>query len=546
MLNLTVTSAGRQFDRLAFMFLDDAEIFRTSTAEPTESGIVWTYIKDVSPYLSLFQKPHKIIFDLGNLIDETYTASFNATLTATFRSSVDTSKAADLIIPLSASRSSTNLSSAFSVPGDVAKRNLSLPRNVNRAIFSISACGQAKEEFWWSNVLSSNELTFPETGLYGYSPFREIQLYVDEQLMGVSWPFPIIFTGGVVPGLWRPVVGIDAFDLQEDEVDVTPALPLLCDGQDHSFEIRVVGISDDRGSNGSLSEAIGDYWMVTGKVFLWLDPTDSVTTGSGPLRLIETPTIRLASSVNRNSEGVNETLTYDIQVNRQLSISSEIRTSDGWHFAQWTHSLSYDNQGYIWNRGQNQITHQNTKGAELSSGGYSRRYSYPLVVNSSFARDEGSKYFTIHATIDRGKSVTTKGDPVHHLNWSPLTRTARPQYEYFDRSALNTRQNGSATYRGAPALSKSFSFGSMEQDMTFAAAKGPPTDLESTETIMGNIPVVYSRHLLAINGSVVRDHETFHGDEILKKISFPAIRTEQEFYGDSSINEFLGRGLRFL
>jgi len=38
--NFTVTSAGRQFDRLALMFFDDVEIFRTSTAEPTQDGIV--------------------------------------------------------------------------------------------------------------------------------------------------------------------------------------------------------------------------------------------------------------------------------------------------------------------------------------------------------------------------------------------------------------------------------------------------------------------------------------------------------------------------
>ena len=53
--------------------------------------------------------------------------------------------------------------------------------------------------------------------LYGYSPFREVQILIDGQLAGVQWPFPVIFTGGVVPGLWRPIVGIDAFDLRAME-----------------------------------------------------------------------------------------------------------------------------------------------------------------------------------------------------------------------------------------------------------------------------------------------------------------------------------------
>ncbi len=69
-LTLTIISRGRQFDRLALMFLGDIEVFRTSTAEPTTTGIKWTYRKDMTAYLSLWREPQKLIFDLGNLVDE--------------------------------------------------------------------------------------------------------------------------------------------------------------------------------------------------------------------------------------------------------------------------------------------------------------------------------------------------------------------------------------------------------------------------------------------------------------------------------------------
>jgi len=86
-------------------------------------------------------------------------------------------------------------------------------------------------------------------------------------LAGVAWPFPVIFTGGVVPGLWRPIVGIDAFDLKEDEIDITPWLPLLCDGHSHNFSMRVLGLDHDaENSTASLSEIKNSYWLVTGKV----------------------------------------------------------------------------------------------------------------------------------------------------------------------------------------------------------------------------------------------------------------------------------------
>ena len=43
--NLTVVSAGKQFDRLGIVYFGDIEVFRTSTAEPTANGIIWTYLK---------------------------------------------------------------------------------------------------------------------------------------------------------------------------------------------------------------------------------------------------------------------------------------------------------------------------------------------------------------------------------------------------------------------------------------------------------------------------------------------------------------------
>lgn len=51
-------------------------------------------------------------------------------------------------------------------------------------------------QFWWSNVPQSLTETFPSSGtFYGYSPFREVQLFIDGMLAGVAFPFPIIFTG---------------------------------------------------------------------------------------------------------------------------------------------------------------------------------------------------------------------------------------------------------------------------------------------------------------------------------------------------------------
>lgn len=336
-MNLTVTSQGRQFDRLGLMYLGNTEVFRTSTAEPTSAGILFTYSKEMEQYNALWEKEQKIIFDLPNIVNSEYTGLYYTTLTATFFTVPDSRPTADEILPISAEQSAENMGSAFSIPGQNASVSYTLPQNVERAVISLSACGQIAEEFWYTNTFNSDVNTFESTAgtLYGFSPFREVQLLIDGQLAGVSWPFPIIFTGGIVPGFWRPIVGIDAFDLRQHEIDVTPWLPLLCDGASHTFEIRVASLNDDGAGHATLSEIVGSYWVVTGTIFLFLGQDGSVTTGTLPSIDTPSPEIQISSSVTTNSTGANETLTYITAVTRNIAITSG-NTS-------WTQSLSYSN-----------------------------------------------------------------------------------------------------------------------------------------------------------------------------------------------------------
>ena len=344
-MNFTVVSQGRQFDRLGLMYLGDVEVFRTSTAEPTAAGIIWTYIKEMEQYNVLWQNDQKLIFDLGNIVNSIYTGPYYTTLTATFFTVPGSQPTADTILPISAEQSSENMASAFSLPGQNASVSYTLPQNIERAVVSLSACGQATEEFWYTNTFNSDVNTFESTAgtLYGFSPFREVQLLIDGQLAGVSWPFPIIFTGGIVPGFWRPIVGIDAFDLRQHEIDVTPWLPLLCDGASHTFEIRVAGLDDDGAGHATLSEIVGSYWVVTGTIFLFLGQDGSVTTGTSPSIDTPVPEIQISSSVTTNSTGANETLGYNTAVTRDISVTSTIKTSNGSREASWTQNLSFSN-----------------------------------------------------------------------------------------------------------------------------------------------------------------------------------------------------------
>jgi hypothetical protein len=257
---------------------------------PSEDGIYWSFQKDMTVFDSLLRSKQKVIFDLSNVYSDLYTGAFNVTVEALYYNDVYTSTLTppDQIFPISALAASQNISSIMSLPDDNGTVSLILPRNIKTAVVSMLATGNGAEEFWYTNVPSEYVETFPsnEGWLYGYSPFREIQLMIDDNLAGVSWPFPSLFTGGVDPGLWRPIVGIDAYDLPSFEIDVTPWLPLLCDGEPHTFAIRVVGF--DNSAEGHIG-TIGENWWVTGSVFIWLDRDSNQTTGGVSLSFYLVP-----------------------------------------------------------------------------------------------------------------------------------------------------------------------------------------------------------------------------------------------------------------
>jgi hypothetical protein len=469
----TVTVAGRQFDRLAEMYLGDIEVWRTSTAEPTASGIIFRYQKDLSMYLSLWKSPQDIIFSLNNVYDSTYTGAFNTTLIATFSSGSTASAHADSILPISPKLGSSGQPSIFTLPGDVATVDQVLPLNVTHASISIAATGQSNEEFWYTNALQADVDTFDSTvgSLIGYGPFREVQLFIDGLMAGVAWPFPIIFTGGIAPGFWRPIVGIDAYDLRDYEIDITPFLPYLLDGKPHAFTIKVVGI-DDNGGNGpaTLSEdSINSYWLVSGKLFLFYGSEPYNGTHEAPV-ISSSPLVQTTSSFTA-SNGTNQTLSYGVTAKRVHTVKSS--------FGSWTQSLSYSNTGFLGEQGLFQQNTQKTTGTSAavlkSAPKFSNTlsYTYPITVNTTYTFSGSNT--TIDAALDRGLQISSSGRP----DLSTYALVSGPM-------ALDTRQIGQASYSNKP--NNSYSFGDMDQ--TFS------------ERSYGSS---YSRHVKSNNLTIVYD-----------------------------------------
>ncbi|CAO1601988.1 hypothetical protein XANCAGTX0491_005624 [Xanthoria calcicola] len=564
-MNFTVTSKGRQFDRLGLMYLGDIEVFRTSTAEPTSNGIVWTYIKEMDQYEPLWKTEQKIIFDLGNLIDSTYTAPFDTLLTATFFTVRNTKPAADQILPISARRSAENGPSAFSLPDEIASVAYRIPQNTERAVVTLSACGQATEEFWYTNVPSSEVNTFADQVglLYGYSPYREVELLIDGQIAGAFVPPTVIFTGGIVPGLWRPLVGLDAFDLTETEIDVTPWLPLLCDGASHTFEIRVAGLDDNGNGKASLSDSVGPSWIVTGKIFLFLGPQGSVTSGTPPGIDAGQPEISIISQLTTNSTGANETLEYAMSYDRLISVSSTIKTSNGTTFpAFWKQNFRFTNTNNISSQGFAQSTNQVTKGIDSSSSGYTNDYELHLTVNSTFSTTPPNT-ISIYGTVSRdvitfahvGPSIFPSPlqqfapGPPNPRNLYLYARPGRPDpypliipptFPIFKGRYQWAGQAGGASYFSSP--NQSTSTGDTSQVFQL---KG----LQSRDGTDGGTEL-YETWVAARNGSVAIQSEALLGKAIRAQGAGNALGREgagagaavQAQVARTSVREILGRG----
>ncbi|KAF3761350.1 hypothetical protein M406DRAFT_267117, partial [Cryphonectria parasitica EP155] len=517
-------------------YLGAVEIFRTSTAEPQTQGISWTYMKDMSHYMALWKQPQTVIFDLPNIVDPTttppLTGTYNATLTASFFNASQSVSPADTIIPISArqsdnanSSSSSSQPSVFTIPSpDVSASNVitNFPRNVARAIFSVSATGQANEEFWWSNVLQSDTQTYNASSvtLFGYSPFREVQVLIDDQLAGVQWPFPVIFTGGVVPSLWSPLVGIDAFDLKEGEIDISPWLGLLCDGQPHNISIRVVGLNDDGSTNAILSPNTGDDWEVTGKIFVWLDAdAGAITTGAPPTVSGQLPTIAVSQTLATNTTGYNDTLRYTTSVSRDFSVSGSIVTSSGTQTLSWTQALSHTDDGTLSNVGSNQIVTITTHGTDTSTtpnNGFVSTYTYPLHANiTSEVLTNGTT--RVSALLSRTKSVNRTAGPdggegfvsPSGLQLFAELPTTADLVGRITETSFTTTQSGTAVLL-VPVDGNSTGYGGQSQMMRFGGgtAAGVLGDEPDTELYFRDVSVNST-------GAVLSDVERLAGGDVV-------------------------------
>ncbi|KAL3656375.1 hypothetical protein V7S43_018749 [Phytophthora oleae] len=265
--------AGVQYDRIAGVWVNGVELLRTSTAEPSrEFRVNWEVVKDISLYGGIFKAGGTVVVALDNIVNSLYTSTFKVELSLEFYRPLDVSKESkrpDQIVPVSSSSKSYGW---FSEKPTAAQmhRMVQLPDNTEELYLELFLSHHQCDEFYYSNPPDHFATAFAEKlekrinisrenigGCGADGAFREIQVLVDDQVVGVVWPFPLVFTGGLSPYLWKPIVGIGAFDAPTYLVNLTPFLGKFLGNRSHAVAFRVV-----------YGEA---FWLIDGNLLVFQD-----------------------------------------------------------------------------------------------------------------------------------------------------------------------------------------------------------------------------------------------------------------------------------
>ncbi|CAH8358221.1 unnamed protein product [Eruca vesicaria subsp. sativa] len=354
-LDFRSTSQGRQFDRIFGVWLDGVELLRSCTAEPTRNGIVWSVEKDVTRYHSLLvkNKTQTLAVYLGNIVDKTYTGVYHVDIifhyyprddkTSSGYDHYHNSPQADMIVPISRNLPlNDGLWFEISSLGDSKYKEFKIPRNVYRAVLEVYVSFHENDEFWYGNLpndfITANNLSTAG----GNGPFREVVVSIDGRVAGAVWPFPVVFTGGINPLLWRPVTAIGSFDLPSYDIEVTPFLGSLLDGEGHE-----VGFSVTNALN---------VWYVDANLHLWLDHEKEVVEG----KVMEVRRSSLEVSYVSDFKGLNGN--FKTEAKRLVSLSGLVKSSHGDVVTSFHQELRYVNKMVLGKDGSLQIIDQLIQG----------------------------------------------------------------------------------------------------------------------------------------------------------------------------------------
>jgi Peptide N-acetyl-beta-D-glucosaminyl asparaginase amidase A len=409
--------AGRQYDRLAGVWIGGAEVLRTSTPEPDDDGITWHVDKDITSFTPLLRGPQPLVADLGNIVNETYTGVYHMTLTLTYYQADRQHPApsvADQVLPLSGDASPGWYSLS---PGQSATRSVVFPRNLVHARLEVYARGGGCDEQWFDAVPTDLATQYPDY-LCGGGPYREVQVSVDGRPAGLAQPYPVVYSGGIVPTLWRPIPAVDQFLTLPYDIDLTPFAGLLVDGRPHAITLTPYGAADT--------------WTVDGTLFLDTDHHAARTSGA-----LTGDTLTAAPQVSTTERPGDGGAAVHVAATRDWFTQGYLDTSAGRITTRVQQHVAYRNDDTVTGGGQHQVVAQRDAGTTTVTTTTAPRYgaghgsvrsvqlawSYPIDVDMSIPVYTDGNNYDLRGTVRQQRVLTdrTRNGPAGP--WSPVALT---------------------------------------------------------------------------------------------------------------------------
>ncbi len=280
---------GVQFDRTGLVFLGNVNIYFGTTAEPLQNQTdTWHVERDLTDYSSLFRTLQTGYASLGNIVGED---GLTAIIFGSFKLEFyqadfvnPAPRAADLVLPLP---DNGNGSVALNDASPELTQTFTLPTNVESAYLDVLAQSQNEEEQWFLCLPNS---VASELGVCGNTDFRQVNISIDGKPAGVAPVFPWIYTGGVDPGLWIPIPGVQTLNLLPYRVDLTPFAGILSNGQTHTIGVTVYNAFE--------------YFSTVATLLVYQDHGRSEITGAVTEDTLADPNPAVVNNVSVNSSGI--------------------------------------------------------------------------------------------------------------------------------------------------------------------------------------------------------------------------------------------------
>ena len=280
---------GVQFDRTGQVFFAGVNIYFGTTAEPLQSQTdTWHVERDLTDYSSLFKTAQTGYASLGNIVGAD---GLNSIIFGTFKLEFyrtdffnPAPRTADAVLPVQSNgNSSFQLNS--SNPGVI--QSFTLPKNTEAVYLDVVAQSQNEEEQWFFCLPNS---IATQLGVCGNTAFREVEISVDGKAAGAAPVYPWIYTGGIDPGLWVPIPGVQTLNFVPYRVDLTPFAGTLDDGLPHTVGVSVFNAFE--------------YFSMTAQLLVYEDHGAKEVTGALTEDTLTLPNPSVTNTVTLDSSGL--------------------------------------------------------------------------------------------------------------------------------------------------------------------------------------------------------------------------------------------------